>query len=201
MGSVIFIVTNVLKKYWKPALIVALIVGAFLGGRFLAPYKVKTVTQTVTVKDTDTLTSNMERKTDTVIKYVDRPVDHIVTKTIIKEPSGKVTETSVDSTHQGNREITKTKDDQKNTQVQIKTELVYRDKFIEKIVESPNKKLALGLNLGYNLTNKGVVNYIPGLPQETVVGAYGTYMILSSVKAGGFLNSRGDAGVMVEVNW
>lgn len=201
MGTVILILSNLLKKYWKPALIVALIIGAFLGGRFLAPDKVKTVTQTITVKDTNVSNLNTERKIDTVTKYVDRPVDRIITKTIIKEPSGKVTETSTDSTHQGNLEINKTKDEQKNTQVQVKTEIVYKDRLVEKAVEHSDKKLSLGLSVGYNLTGESTTNYVPGLPQETVVGVYGAYEVFSSVKAGGFLNSRGDAGVMVEVDW
>lgn len=189
-------------KYWKYGLVVVLISGAFLGGRFLTPVKVKTVTQTVTVKDSSTTNQNTQQESKTQIQYVDRPVDHIITKIVVKEPSGKVTETDTDSTHQGNSVVTKSEDKKKDVEVQVKTQIVYQEKIVEKIVDNGVKeKYSVGVMVGYGLTGQGATNYVPSIPKGAVLGAYGLYRVFGPVKSGIFLNSRGDAGLMAEITW
>jgi hypothetical protein len=191
-----------LKKYWKYVVVFAIIIGAFLGGRHLTPVKVKTVTQTITLKDTSTTSQNTQQESKTVIQYVDRPVDHIITKIVVKEPTGRVTETTTDATHEGNTSTTKTEDKKKDVEIQVKTEIVYKDKFVEKIVNNGTKdKYGVGLMVGYGLTGQGTTNYIPSVPKGAVLGAYGTYKLFDFAKAGIFVNSRGDAGLLAEINW
>ena len=191
-----------LKKYWKYGLVAVLIIGAFLGGRFLTPVKVKTVVQTVTIKDTSVANQNTQQESETQIQYVDRPVDHIITKIVVKEPSGKVTETTTDATHQGNTVVDKTEDKKKEVEIQVKTQIVYQEKIVEKIVNNGVKeKYSVGLMVGYGLTGQGATNYVPSIPKGAVLGAYGLYRVFGPVKSGIFLNSRGDAGLMAEINW
>ena len=191
-----------LKKYWKYGLVAVLIIGAFLGGRFLTPVKVKTVVQTVTIKDTSVANQNTQQESETQIQYVDRPVDHIITKIVVKEPSGKVTETTTDATHQGNTVVDKTEDKKKEVEIQVKTQIVYQEKIVEKIVNNGVKeKYSVGLMVGYGLTGQGATNYVPSIPKGAVLWAYGLYRVFGPVKSGIFLNSRGDAGLMAEINW
>ena len=191
-----------LKKYWKYGLVAVLIIGAFLGGRFLTPVKVKTVVQTVTIKDTSVANQNTQQESETQIQYVDRPVDHIITKIVVKEPSGKVTETTTDATHQGNTVVDKTEDKKKEVEIQVKTQIVYQEKIVEKIVNNGVKETySVGLMVGYGLTGQGATNYVPSIPKGAVLGAYGLYRVFGPVKSGIFLNSRGDAGLMAEINW
>jgi hypothetical protein len=178
-----------------------LILGAFLGGRYATPDKIKTITQTVTIKDTSI--KNKEVKTDTniVYKYIDRPVDRVITKTIIKEPNGKVTETNTDSTHQGNTEINQVKDVQTKVEVQVKKEIVYQDRVVEKIVVNNKNKLDFGASLGYSVFSSDATNLIPRLPDRMVVGGYATYKIgdlfKMPIKAGASVNTRGDLSLIV----
>ena len=191
-----------LKKYWKYGLVAVLVIGAFLGGRFLTPVKVKTVTQTVTIKDSSVANQNTQQESKTQIQYVDRPVDHIITKIVVKEPSGKVTETTTDATHQGNTVVNKVEDKKKEVEIQVKTQIVYQEKIVEKIVDNGVKdKYSVGVMVGYGLTGQGTTNYVPSIPKGAVLGAYGLYRVFGPVKSGIFLNSRGDAGLMAEINW
>ena len=194
-----------IKARWKYVLVAVLIAGAFLGGRFSTPEKVKTVTQTVTVKSNETLNKDIKVEQNTVYKYVDRPVDHIITRTVIKEPSGKVTETVIDNTHQGNTEVLGKETIKKEVEIQIKKEIVYQDRIVEKVVENDNKKLDFGINLGYSIFTKDETNLIPSLPKRMVVGGYATYKVGEvfklPIKLGIDVTSRGDLGITLGVNF
>ena len=178
-----------LVKYWKYVLVVALVVGAFLGGRFLTPEKIvikeRVVNQTVTAK------VEQKQETNEKIVYVDRPVDRVVTKTVVREPTGKVTETTTDATHTGNTVVTT--DTTQKTQIKtvVEQKLVYKDRVIEKETFT---KWTVSASAGYAIGNPGRISYIPKLPPRIVIGASVLYSVNKTIQVGPWVTSDGVVG-------
>ena len=183
--------------HWKYIVGTLLIAGAFLSGRYMVP--TKTITQTITIKDTSTTDKNIQKETKARTIYVDRPVDHIITKVIVREPSGKTTETDTDATHQGNLIVDTISDKKKDEQVQIKTETVYKDRVVEKVVSISNNNMwEVGVLAGYGKTS---LNYIPKVPNNIVLGGFAEKKILGNLKGGLWINSRLDVGVQLSYSF
>lgn len=190
-----------MAKYWKYILVATMVVGAFLAGRFLVPQKV--VTQTVTVKAESQTNKTVDQDTKIEYRYVDRPVDHIITKIVIKRPDGTVIDKTTDDVHQGNTEVTGGKQESKDTQVQVKTVIEYKDKIVEKVVDkTTNERFEIGLMAGYGLygDKTNVISKLyDKMPEGMVLGAQVNYKLLQikslNVKGGVWGSSRGDVGV------
>jgi hypothetical protein len=199
MFSGMFSSLTAFRKYGKYVLLALVLGGSFYVGRCTAP--TKTVTQTVTVKEQiqSKTTENQEIKTQ--VQYVDRPVDHVITKIIVREPSGKTTETVTDATHEGNTVVNKTKDAETQVKTETKTEIVYKDKIVEKLVLKDSfKRWEVGADLGYQVLGDSV-NIIPTLPKKLVIGASVDYNLCSWLSVGLWGNSSTAVGGKVGVKF
>jgi hypothetical protein len=187
---------------WKPALVIILVTGAWLYGRHGVVCPPAQTVKEVQVQNSIDSNISSTKTTQTVIQYVDRPVDHIITKTIIKEVTGKTVETTVDETHQGNTEVKTTKGETKEKEAQVKTEIVYKDKIVQVPAPPSVTKWQAGIGIGYGITGEGKTNYIPKLPTGSVVMGQLNHAILKDwIKGGVFATSRGDAGLQLLVEW
>lgn len=187
------------KKYGKYVLLVLVLGGCFFLGRCTAP--TKTVTQTVIVKEQVESKVTQNEETKTQIQYVDRPVDHVITKIIVKEPGGKTTVTTTDATHTGNTVVTKSEDAKVQTKTEIKTEIVYQDKIIEKLVlKNDFKRWEVGLGAGYKLAGDSV-NLIPVLPKKLVIEGEVDYSLTDWFSVGVFASTETVIGAKVGVKF
>lgn len=188
-----------LRKYLKYIVVVLMLGGTFFVGRCTAP--TKTVTQTVTVKEQVESKSTQNQESKTQIQYVDRPVDHIITKTVVKEVNGKVIETTTDATHTGNLVINKTDDTKTQVKTEIKTEIVYKDKIVEKLVLKDNfKRWEIGADLGTQFMGEDI-NIIPKLPKKLVIGVSADYNFYNWLSVGVWGNTSTSVGVKVGVKF
>lgn len=196
MNILYTIVANWVKNgnHWKYVIVVLIAVAAFFAGKYTTTQNTKVVTQTVTVHDTQVSSKDTESSSKVQIQYVDRPVDRIITKTIIKEVSGKVTETSTESVHEGNTTVNTTEDRKKETQVQTKTEIIYKDRIVEKTVQAVPDLWRAGVLAGIGPTSK---NYIPTVPSNVVLGGFVERSIWGKLNGGIWVNSRLDIGIQV----
>lgn len=189
------------KSKWKYFAVAGITVLAFLSGKYSTPEKVKTVTQTITVKDVSTTNQKLDQESKVVYTYVDRPVDRVITKVVVREPTGKITETTTESTHQGNTTVAETKDKKKEVEIQVKKEIVYQDRVVEKVVKNSSNKLDFGARLGYSVFTQDSNNLIPSIPNRMVVGGYATYQVGTifniPIKTGLDLSSRGDVSFVL----
>ena len=201
MNSIVAYVTD-WRKVWKPALVIVLVTGALLYGRHSVVCKSAETVKDVQVQNTTDRGEVSTQATQTVIQYVDRPVNHIITKTVVKEVNGKVTECTKDETLQGNTESKTTKTETQNKDVQVKTEIKYVDKVVQVPAPPSLTKWQAGIGIGYGITGEGKTNYIPKLPTGSVVMGQLNHAILKDwIKGGVFATSRGDAGLQLLVEW
>lgn len=190
------------RKIWKPVLVLGVIVGAFCYGRYSKMCPAVETTHTTTIDNRGVQNTDSSQNVKIVTQYVDRPVDRVITKTIIKEVGGKVTETTVDDTHQGNTTINTVKDVDKDQKVQVKTETVYKDRDVIRTIDKEvSSKWSVGAGVGYGLTGQGNTNYIPSMPKGSVVNVQLNHKVFSWLKGGVWANSRGDAGVQALVEF
>lgn len=201
LNSIVSYVTD-WRKVWKPAGVVALVVAALLYGRHSVVCKPAETVKDVQIQNTTDIGKVSSQTSQTVIQYVDRPVDHIITKTVIKEVNGKVTETTKDETRQGDTETNTTKTEAKEKEVQVKTETVYKTTTVQVPAPPSLTKWQAGIGIGYGITGEGKTNYIPKLPTGSVVMGQLNHSILKDwIKGGAFVTSRGDAGLQLLVEW
>jgi hypothetical protein len=159
-------------------------------------------THTTTIDNRGVQNTDSSQNVKIVTQYVDRPVDRVITKTVIREVGGKVTETTVDDTHQGNTTINTVKDVDKDQKVQVKTETVYKDRDVIRTIDKEvSSKWSVGAGVGYGLTGQGNTNYIPSMPKGSVVNVQLNHKVFSWLKGGVWANSRGDAGVQALVEF
>jgi len=201
LNSIVSYVTD-WRKVWKPALVIALVTGALLYGRHSVVCPPAQTVKDVQVQNTVDSNISSTQTAQTVIQYVDRPVIHTITKTVVKEVDGKTTETTKDETSQGNTETKTTKNEAKEKEIQVKTEIVYKDKVVQVPAPPSLTKWQAGIGIGFGITGEGKTNYIPKLPTGSVVMGQLNHAILKDwIKGGVFATSRGDAGLQLLVEW
>lgn len=194
-------VVDFAKKHWRSLVVVVLVVGAFFGGRALAPTKVQVVEKVVKVQDNSKAQVDSQQDIKTEVVYVDRPVDRVITRTIVKEPDGKVTDTTTDATHRGDTTVTSNQTQQTKVEVKVEKQVVYQEKTVEKVVDHTlDSRWEVGLQAGYNFPKLGI-NYVPGVPKDLVLGVSGGYKLTKSLKVGVWVNSQGSAGGQISLSF
>ncbi len=191
---------------------VVLLAGTFFAGRFTAPDKIKTVTvekRVEVIKETQVVRQeiNLEelKKIVASIKVkVNVVKEH--TETVLPDGSKTTHDTTTDKTETDSKSETDTKNTAKTeTETKIWKETVRVEEHIKIVEKLKNPDTwTLGVQTGVSipaLAGRDVPNYVPGLPQQVMVGGFLTKRLIGPISGGVFINSHGDAGLQVSLGF
>lgn len=126
----------VLKSHWKPVLVVVLVLGAFISGRYSAPTKVRVETQEKVVEKVVTVVQEKVVEVKVYEKAQERVAHRETTRTT--KPDGTVTEHTEESTGESVKETgTDNSHAEKDTKTE-ETKIVVLEKKVEVIRSGPS---------------------------------------------------------------
>lgn len=168
---------SIFKAHWRALAVFVAVFLAFAVGRFATPAKVVVQTKTQTVEKI--VQAKAEVRTETQVVYRDR--------TVVTHKDGTVEHRNIEQTSNG----------QVDTKHESAEKVVYRDRELLRVVESPKPQWRVGVLAGVDILHLGR----PQLFGPVALGAHVERRIAGPVWLGAFGLSSGAAGVSVSVEF